>query len=282
MRLRFHPDVGDFVACAGDWYRRRPVLHTVELSLLRAPLPGDEAPLLVTVWDTAAGGEELVGAAMQTPPLPLLCAGLAGAPMTEVVAAFAGELALPGVRGPRDTAERFAERWCAETGAAAQTTITERLYRLAALTAPTEVPGGHRVARAADLPVLIRFQSEFGVEAFGHAPDPRRAAESVAAAHAAGNAYLVWTADGAPVAMAGVRVPAAGVSRIGPVYTPPQLRGRGFGSAVTAAACRWALAAGAEHVVLFADLANPTSNHVYRQLGFEAMADSASIMFRVP
>jgi predicted GNAT family acetyltransferase len=82
--------------------------------------------------------------------------------------------------------------------------------------------------------------------------------------------------------MAGVRAPAAGVSRIGPVYTPPEVRGRGFGSAVTAAACRWALAAGAGQVVLFADLANPTSNRVYTRLGFAPVGDSVSLSFRVP
>ncbi|MBO0675968.1 GNAT family N-acetyltransferase [Mycolicibacterium sp. S2-37] len=279
MRLRFHPEPGEFVACAGDWYRRRPIVHTVELSLLQAGLSDGEAPLLVTVWDDG----DLVGAAMQTPPLPMLCGGLAGVGAEEMVNALrSAGIALPGVRGPRRTAEALAQRWRAQTGAATEVTTEERLYRLARLTGPAGVPGGHRVARAADHPVLIRFQCDFAVEAFGHEPDPRRAAASVAAAAAAGNAYLLWTAGGAPVSMAGVRAPAAGVSRIGPVYTPPEVRGRGFGSAVTAAACRWALAAGAQQVVLFADLANPTSNHVYRQLGFVPVGDSVSVAFRVP
>lgn len=278
MRLRFHTDVGDFVASAGRWYGRSPVQHTVELSLLRAPLPGGE-PLLMTVWEDG----EVVGAAMQTPPLPLLCGGLAVAMMGEVVGAMRADVpALPGVRGLRRAAEAFAERWRAETGVVGVLSTEERLYRLATLAAPAGVRGGPRPARAADLPVLIRFQCDFAAEAFGHAPDPRRAADSVAAAEAAGNVYLLWLADGAPVSMAGVRAPAAGVSRIGPVYTPPEVRGQGFGSAVTAAACRWALAAGAAQVVLFADLANPTSNHIYRQLGFVPVADSATIEFRVP
>jgi GNAT superfamily N-acetyltransferase len=279
MRLRFHPDVGDFAASAGRWYGRSPVNHTVELSLLRGPLPGEQPPLLMTVWEDG----EVVGAAMQTPPLPLLCGGLALAPIGEVVGAMRAEVpVLPGVRGLRPAAEAFAERWRAETGAAPVLTTAERLYRLTTLTAPTGVRGGHRVARAADLPVLIRYQCEFAAEAFGHGPDPRTAEANVAAAAGAGNVYLLWLADGAPVSMAGVRAPAAGVSRIGPVYTPPDVRGRGFGSAVTAAACRWALAAGAAQVVLFADLANPTSNHIYRRLGFVPVADSATISFRVP
>ncbi len=62
---------------------------------------------------------------------------------------------------------------------------------------------------------------------------------------------------------------------IGPVYTPPEHREHGYASAVTAAAAAWGLAAGARHVVLFTDLANPVSNSIYPRLGFRPVHDSA-------
>lgn len=278
MRLRRHSDAGGFAAFAAGWYRRSPMVHTVELTLLREDVPGDQDPLLLTVWDD----DELVGAAMQTPPLPMLCGGLSVAPLPEVAGAIAAEVAIPGVRGPRVTAEAFAQAWSAVTGAAAEVTDSERLYRLGTLNPPAGVPGGARLAGPADTPLLVHYRCEFAAEAFGHVPDRRRAGDSVAATAQAGNAHLLWTAHGAPVSMAAVRAPAAGVSRIGPVYTPPEVRGRGYGAAVTAAACRWALAAGAAQVVLFADLANPTSNGVYQRLGFVPVGDSVSVDFRVP
>lgn len=279
MRLRFHCDVEDFASSAGPWYARRPMVHTIELSLLRDGMPSDETPMLLTVWE----GAELVGAAIRTPPLPLLCGGLSVVPADEVAADLLGAgHPLPGVRGPRETAETFARAWCAATGAVADVVGADRLYRLRTLTAPAGVSGTHRIARGADRPVLVRFQCEFAAEAFGHVPDPARAEANVTAAAEAGNGYLLWSAAGTPVAMAGVRRPAAGVSRIGPVYTAPEVRGRGYGAAVTAAACRWALAAGARQVVLFADLDNPTSNRVYQRLGFVPVGDSATVEFRVP
>ncbi|MGE2716598.1 GNAT family N-acetyltransferase [Mycolicibacterium litorale] len=282
MRLRLHPDVESFASTAVSWYARRPMVHTVELSLLREKVPSDEAPLLMTVWDGGADAE-LLGAAIRTPPLPLLCGGLSAAPTDDLVGEMlAAGLTLPGVRGPRETSEPFAHRWCAVTGAVPTSTTGERLYRLGTLTAPAGVAGGHRVARKADEPVLVKYQCEFAAEAFGHVPDPARAAATLTAAAEVGNVYLLWTAAGAPVSMAGVRPPAAGVSRIGPVYTSPEVRGRGYGAAVTAAACRWALAAGATQVVLFADLDNPTSNRVYQRLGFVPVGDSATVEFRVP
>lgn len=70
-----------------------------------------------------------------------------------------------------------------------------------------------------------------------------------------------------------------GVSRIGPVFTPRNSRGRGYGSAVTAAAADLARRGGVDEVVLFADLANPTSNGIYQRIGFEAVTDSVRIDF---
>jgi predicted GNAT family acetyltransferase len=74
----------------------------------------------------------------------------------------------------------------------------------------------------------------------------------------------------------------ADVSRIGPVYTPTDRRGNGYGSAVTAAAALWAREHGAQDVVLFTDVANPTSNAIYQRIGFEPVNDYARIDFNNP
>ena len=79
-----------------------------------------------------------------------------------------------------------------------------------------------------------------------------------------------------------VRRPVAGVARIGPVYTPDDDRGHGYGSAVTAAAARTALAAGSRDVVLFTDVANPVPNAIYRRLGFVPRADWLATDFAAP
>jgi predicted GNAT family acetyltransferase len=98
-------------------------------------------------------------------------------------------------------------------------------------------------------------------------------------ANQVGHRFVLWQADGAPVSMAMLRAPAADVSRIGPVFTPRNRRGRGYGSAVTAAAAELAHSSGTADVVLFADLANPTSNAIYQRIGFEPVVDSLTINF---
>lgn len=75
--------------------------------------------------------------------------------------------------------------------------------------------------------------------------------------------------------MAGMTPMTAGQIRVAPVYTPAHLRGRGYASAVTAEASQAALDAGATEVLLFTDLANPTSNALYQRIGYLPVTDFA-------
>jgi predicted GNAT family acetyltransferase len=87
---------------------------------------------------------------------------------------------------------------------------------------------------------------------------------------------MVWEVDGVAVSMAGRTRPAAGMLRVGPVFTPLDLRGRGYAGAVTAAVSRAAQELVGE-VLLFTDMANPTSNAIYQRLGYRRVADRLQI-----
>ena len=89
----------------------------------------------------------------------------------------------------------------------------------------------------------------------------------------------LWETAGGPMSMAGATRAVAGQARVGPVYTPPERRGRGFGGAVTAAVSQAAKDAGVGEVLLYTDLANPTSNALYQRLGYEPVSDSVQLLF---
>jgi GNAT superfamily N-acetyltransferase len=187
---------------------------------------------------------------------------------------------LPSVSGPRDSAEPFADAWATLTG----TTITEvmagRLYRLARLEPPV-VPGAARLASTdADVALAAGFRRDFQLEAIGHELVPGSAASDVRRSQALGNGHIFWEVGGRVAAYAAVGKPINGMSRVGPVYTPSEQRGHGYGSAVTAAATRWALDAGAADVLLFTDLANPVSNSIYQRIGYRPVYDSTELEFR--
>lgn len=130
---------------------------------------------------------------------------------------------------------------------------------------------------AAGLDVLAGWRAEFDGEigrTWRHPPTTR---DDVVRVVSSGGGELLWEVDGAPVSQASARAVVAGMSRIGPVYTPPEHRGRGYAAAVTAAVARWALDRGARHVLLYTDLANPTTNRLYPRLGFRARFDALEL-----
>src|SRR3954464_11849290 len=61
--------------------------------------------------------------------------------------------------------------------------------------------------------------------------------------------------------------------RIGPIYTPPDLRRRGYASALTAELTQMLLGRGRRFCFLYTDLANPTSNSIYHRIGYEPVSD---------
>jgi GNAT superfamily N-acetyltransferase len=275
MEARLHDSVDEFRAVAEPLYRRDPIAHTIELTLLRANRFPDDS-LLLTVWDD----DVPLGAALQTPPYPLVCNAIPTAAMSVVAAELARlRPELVGVRGARDTAVAFAQAWHSITGHPGTVTTEERLYRLGTLRHPDAVAGRPREADDDDRGLLVDWVGQFFGETFDHPREPSAGDRFVRTAHEIGDRFTLWVVDGTPVSMAMLRAPAAGVSRIGPVFTPGDCRGHGYGSAVTAAASEVARRNRVKDVVLFADLANPVSNAIYRRIGFEPVVDQARIDF---
>ncbi|MEU6552910.1 GNAT family N-acetyltransferase [Streptomyces sp. NPDC046915] len=270
-------DLDEFLAHAGDFLRSRPAPHTVALTVTdalrkRGPrLYGDGAP--VFGWLAEPGGA-VRAALFRTPPHPWNITPVT-AEEADALAARLLELGhtVPGVLAERETAAAFTAAWERRAGDRGALRERQRLYRLADLAVPEPAPEGRaRVAGAADRELLARWFEEFA-----DATDQRGFMDPGAWADAriANGGVTFWeTPDGVPVAMAGVTPEVAGQLRVAPVYTPAHLRGRGYAGAVTAEVSRVALKAGTE-VLLFTDLANPTSNGLYRRLGYRPVADFA-------
>jgi hypothetical protein len=154
--------VDEFRAIAEPLYRRDPVVHTVELTLLAADRFPDDW-FLMTVWVDGAA----VGAALQTPPYPLACNGIPLNAVDSVVADLAGlRPGLDGVRGVRDTAAAFANSWHDVTGRTGTVNSEERLYRLGELRVPNGVAGAARLTTADDHGPLLDWVGLFFEEAF--------------------------------------------------------------------------------------------------------------------
>jgi predicted GNAT family acetyltransferase len=89
---------------------------------------------------------------------------------------------------------------------------------------------------------------------------------------------VIWE-DGDPVCFAGYGGETPNGARIGPVYTPPEHRRRGYGSVLTADLSQRLLDEGRSYCFLYTDSANPTSNRIYQAIGYERVCDSAMYAF---
>ncbi|MFD5230449.1 GNAT family N-acetyltransferase [Streptomyces qaidamensis] len=268
-------DLDDFLTRAGAFLRSRPALHTVPLTVTETlrtrgrSVYGEGAP----EFGVLERAGEVRAAFFRTPPHWLNITALAPEDADTLAARLAAlGRRLPGVNAERGTAGAFTAAWQRHTGVAAALRQRQRLYRLGTLTSPGPVPPGHpRVAVESDRERLRRWHDEFG-EAVGLGT-VRDSAEWADARIDSGGITFWETPDGTPVAMAGTSPRVAGQVRVTTVYTPPHFRGRGYAGAATAEVSRAALAAGADEVLLFTDLANPTSNGLYQRIGYRPVAD---------
>ncbi|MER6357619.1 GNAT family N-acetyltransferase [Streptomyces sp. NPDC001634] len=269
-------DLEEFLGRAGAFLRSEPALHTVQLTVshkLRtegATAYGDRAPYYGWLADKHGTVRATV---LRTPPYQLNLTALTAEDADALAARLAQDgRMIPSAGGPAEAAAAFAAASEKRTGTTARLRMRQRLYRLGTLTPPEPTPPGNaRLAAADDRGLVARWYAEFCADVSERAAqDP----DGWAGSKLARGGLMLWeTPDGTPVAMAGTTPEVAGQVRVAPVYTPAPLRGRGYAGAATAAVSRAALDSGAKEVLLFTDLANPTSNGLYQRLGYRAVTD---------
>ena len=278
MAWQFTTDIETYAAAASGLLADNPVGHTVALSVIESVRAGHRWSEHGQMWFAYYDDGVVRGAVSLTPPFELLLAAVPEDTLAELVDALLRKgVSFSGVNGVTGTVERFVETWTSATGARAVPVHRMRLYRLATLRPPASAPAGRaRPAGHDDLETAVRWLRDFQTEA----GVPATNVESTARSAIGDDRLWLWEDEARyPVALASRTPPAVGVARIAPVYTPPERRRRGYGTAITAACTHDALARGAEHVVLFADLANPTSNSIYQQIGYTPVRDHDVVHF---
>jgi predicted GNAT family acetyltransferase len=272
-----HADARAFLERAGAWLLEREAEHNLILGIAESLVKGDhtyESPIYLA---TVEEGGEVVGCAWRTPPFKV---GVTDMPLSAIraVVADVAELyhEIGAVLGVEPVAEAFALEWARLRGAKARPGMRQRIYALTEVARPRRPPPG-RMRRAVDEDGdrLTQWWEAFQVEVGMTLSRDARAAvdRGIAAGH-----LLVWVDDDVvSLAGAGSRTP-HGV-RVGPVYTPPSERGRGYATALVADLSQRLLDQGRKVCFLYTDLANPTSNSIYTQIGYLPVADVRDFLF---
>jgi hypothetical protein len=279
MAWTLSADVDEYAAAAGPLLESDPERHTISLTVIAGAQERDQPldrPELFAWWTGSDG--KVSGSASITPPWPLLVETMPDNAIRPLVESLRSSPDVPvvGVNGPTDLAASFAVVWRAVTGQRAVVHDAIRLFRLGEIRPPAFLPpGSARPADDADVPLLIDWFTRFGEEV--HGPNVR-VEENVRQRITSGSINLWCDEVGAPVSIAGHAVPAAGVARVGPVFTPADQRRRGYAGAITHAVSEQVLEKGLR-AVLFTDQANPTSNALYMRLGYVPVTDRLALDF---
>jgi hypothetical protein len=291
-RLRFFTDPAEFLAAAGYRLAADPVISTVVTTIAHRVLSqradGISQPdrnwWLVVSDDSGA----VVGAGMRTatfapyPPFLLPMPDEAAVTLAHALHERGEEVL--GVNGALPAVELCAAELVRLDGGRIEVSQHTRLHELGELARPASVPGGLVVATEDDLELVMQWFAAFMGDADEQAGRSRGASAHEVPDRSemlrrlrAGRLWFWVDETGEPVHLTGATPPSFGVARVGPVYTPPGQRGRGWASNAVAEVSRRIQAEGAR-VCLFTDQANPTSNKIYAALGYRPVVDMANLV----
>ena len=293
VELRFTSDPSEFLALAGRFLAAEPVVNTVVTGMahraVKERADGIAVPERKWWLSVLDADREVVGAAMRTastapyPPYLLTMSSDAAVSLARKLHER-GEDVL-GLNGALPAARTCAVELVRLRGGRVDVAQHTRLHELGELVPPAmTVPGELREATDDDVDLATEWLADFLGDADEQAGRPRRSSaddmpdrDGMLRRIRSGQLWFWCDDHGEQVHLLGAGPPAFGVARVGPVYTPPSQRGRGWASNAVAELSR-RLRADGGRVCLFTDQANPTSNKIYAALGYRPVADMVNLV----
>lgn len=195
---------------------------------------------------------------------------------------FDHQFKLPGVVGAPATCEIFARIWKKLSGHGYKLGMAQKIYQLDEVIVPTNISGQLLQAQEDHTGLVGQWVYEFSCESLPHEPTTiEKTAELAIQKVKNGDVYLWQSESGEIVSMNFVGRPTDNGISVSAVYTPKHLRNKGYASAVVAKTSERMLQSGRKFCVLYTDIANPTSNKIYQNVGYEEVASSKHIVFGV-
>lgn len=283
MQIRSFTSARDFLDRAQDYLAQEESVNGLMLGIaIRLEMEFDadleqEPPILLV----AEQDGELMGTAVMTPPHKLIVYSHLD-PAHEFTTALSSylqkhEIPVPGVLGPERVSNMFASTYHALTEKLFQPGMRQGVYELRTVNNVTAVSGQFRLAKAEDVGVITNFVQAFSKDLHSEAVETSAALSHAQQLIKHGMLY-VWEDDGVVSMAASVRPTPNGMS-VNLVYTPPEKRREGYATALVAALSQHLLNEGCKFTTLFTDLANPTSNHIYQEIGYNKVAEFTEYTF---
>lgn len=279
IRVTRYPTARAFLSATEGFLYTAEVANNLMLGIAHEISERGDAPGEAEYFAAALRGDEVVGCAFRSVTDKV---GITAIRDLETLAALVADVgsACPdasSVGGPEPSVAAFAELLARSTGRHAEQRMRQRIHELRTVIPPARpAPGRLRPARPEEIGALTPWMADM-LSLMG---DERHAAE-IAKDRVLKGSLFVWD-DPGPVSMAAWTGKTANGVRVNFVYTPPEHRGRGYATACVAALSRHLLEQGNAYCCLYTDLANPTSNAIYRRIGYLPVCDAGFYELRAP
>jgi predicted GNAT family acetyltransferase len=233
-------------------------------------------PYFATIMDK----DELVLAAVMIPPRQLVLYSQqpdkSKAPKILAQDLHTNHWLVPAVLGYPPLAKEFAATWTSVSGMAYREGLRQCLYELRKVISPPATSGRLRLATENELELVTQWAFAFQNEALsgGNLTEAREMAQN----RINDQDIYLWE-DKQFVSMAARSRPTTHGICISLVYTPPEFRGRGYATNCVAHLSQLLLDSGRKFCVLFTDLANPTSNHIYQSIAYTPLCYLTEYVF---
>jgi predicted GNAT family acetyltransferase len=182
---------------------------------------------------------------------------------------------LKGVFGEILPAAAFANSY----GSSFATGMTMIVHRLSSVQKLPFVSGSFRTAGKEDVKLIVDWTHRFKKEADAAYQMSGDEILTMVRSGIADGIFFLWTDENIPVSMAAINRKTKNTGVVGYVYSPEEHRRKGYATAVVQKLSEHILRSGFKYCGLFTDQANPTSNHIYRKIGYEPITTFAAIGF---
>lgn len=275
MRVQRFNNIPKFCDYVQEYLLQHEAEHNLLLGILHSlshyPERYLELPYLVvcTACDsdaTMVTNNRILAVAVRTPPYKLVVSKALDLNALQFIAQDVQDYGEPlaGVSGLVAEVNTFLQAWQPLTGQSYRRVMEMRIHQLTQVESVAMADGQLRLATEADRPLLLEWVTAFAAEV-GEVVSA--SPESIVDSGLKRQSIYLWD-NGVPVSWASGSQSLPKAARIGPVYTPIAHRRKGYATACVAALSQKLLDQGCDRCFLFTDLANPTSNHIYQQIGY--------------
>ncbi|MHA1944823.1 MAG: GNAT family N-acetyltransferase [Candidatus Hodarchaeales archaeon] len=287
MEIEYHKNVNEFLRLCTPFLIRYETENNLLFGILNNlrkdihHYSKEETPELILITEE----EEIVLVTIRTPPFNQL---LSYTKNLETIDFLVDELikketTLPGVFGFNEGALRFCQLWAERRNIKYELSMHERIYRLTKVNPKTKGQNVFDHATMSEKDLILSWIQGFIRDCFPDRPEEAVAetAEGVEKA-IKGRKFYLLKVDEKPVSM----VKSSGITpngqAINAVYTPPPERRKGYATEVVSKISQKILDEGKKYCFLFTDLANPTSNKIYQEIGYKPIIDVDQYRFETP